>query len=298
MTTRTRLLAPVLALALGGLLTACGGALSSRVASPPSTSGPTSGPASGPTSSTGVPVPTTLPTDAALLLMPGGDSDSDADDVTQVGTAPVRISWSRIDDGRATGIAGPLGTRGWNMPDFTTSEVYPRAAMVVRNAPGHDGFSPGDEPFSWGADFQLDAESIAHTGPDNGDNLVQRGLWGESAEFKAEADLRRASCAVHGTDGILLVRAHMQAQPGKWYRMRCYRGSDSLTVSVRELGADGWGPDITSTVTGPVGSVEFPEQMPISIGGKIAANGELIRSATDQFNGWIANPVVQIGSPS
>jgi hypothetical protein len=34
--------------------------------------------------------------------------------------------------------------------------------------------------------------------------------------------------------------------------------------------------------------------MPISIGGKIAENGELIRSATDQFNGWITNLVVEV----
>jgi hypothetical protein len=148
----------------------------------------------------------------------------------------------------------------------------------------------------WGADFQLDAVSTDPSGPDNGDNLIQRGLWGQSAEYKAEVDLRRASCAVHGTEGTLLVRAKMSADSGTWYRMRCIRGSDSLTVTVRELGADGWGPTSEAQVTGPVGAVDYPASMPISIGGKIAPNGALIKSATDQFNGWIANPVIQIGS--
>jgi hypothetical protein len=184
------------------------------------------------------------------------------------------------------------------MPDFTTNPIYPRAVLVVRNSSTQDDLSPGDEDFWWGADFQLDAVSTAHTGPDNGDNLLQRGLWGESAEYKAEADLRRASCAVHGTAGTLLVRARMNAQAGEWYRMRCYRGAAGLTVTVRELGDDGWGPTISAHVSGPVGAVSFPASMPVSIGGKVAADGQLIRSATDQFNGWIANPVIAIGSAS
>jgi hypothetical protein len=150
----------------------------------------------------------------------------------------------------------------------------------------------------WGADFQLDAVSTSHTGPDNGDNLLQRGLWGQAAEYKAEVDLRRASCAVHGTEGTLLIRAEMNAEPGTWYRMRCYRGSEGLTVTVRELGPEGWGPEIEAHTDGSVGSVDYSASVPVSIGGKIAPNGILIRSATDQFNGSIANPVIQIGSAS
>jgi hypothetical protein len=80
--------------------------------------------------------------------------------------------------------------------------------------------------------------------------------------------------------------------------MRCYRRADTLTVAVTELGADGWGAPIAAQVSGPVGSVQFPAAMPISIGGKIDEDGDLIRSATDQFNGWIADPVVQIGPES
>ncbi len=235
-----------------------------------------------------------LPRDSALLLEPYDDAKR----IHQLGTGPVAVSWSRISEGRAEPIAGPQGTSGLDMPAFTTDGVYPRAVLVVRNATAHDSFSPGTADFMWGADFQLDAVSTAPDGPDNGDNLLQRGLWGQSAEYKAEADLRRASCAVHGTEGTLLVRAKMDAEPGKWYRMRCYRGSDGLTVTVQELGASGWGPEIEAHVSGPVGAVTYPASMPISIGGKITPNGELIRSATDQFNGWIANPVIRIGSPS
>jgi hypothetical protein len=88
----------------------------------------------------------------------------------------------------------------------------------------------------------------------------------------------------------------MEAEPGKWYRMRCYRESDGLTVTVRELGDDGWGRALSARVNGPVGTVSFPASVPVSIGGKVDAEGELIKSATDQFNGWIANPAVQIGS--
>jgi hypothetical protein len=235
-----------------------------------------------------------LPTDAALLLEPADDGDT----VEQLGTADVTVTWSRIDDGRARPTPGPDGTRALDMPDFTTQAAYPRAALVVRNATDRDALSPGTQDVMWGADFQLDPVSTSHSGPDNGDNLLQRGLWGQSAEYKAEVDLRRASCAVHGTEGTLLVRAEMHAEPGTWYRMRCLRHSDELTVTVREHTSDGWGPETEATVTGPVGSLDFPPSMPVAIGGKISPTGGLIRSATDQFNGSIANPVIRIGTPS
>jgi hypothetical protein len=235
-----------------------------------------------------------LPENAALLLAP----DEKGTRFAQLGTAPVSISWTRIAHGQVRPIAGPEDIAGLDMPDFTTSPVYPRAVLVVRSESGHDDLSPGDEDFWWGADFQLDAVSTAPTGPDNGDNLLQRGLWGESAEYKAEVDLRRASCVVHGAAGTLLVRARMSAQSGKWYRMRCYREPESLTVTVRELGPGGWGPTTQARVSGPIGAVSFPASMPISIGGKIAENGDVIRRATDQFNGWIANPVIVIESSS
>jgi len=239
-------------------------------------------------------LPSDLPRDATLLLEPYRHATRFA----QLGSAPVTVSWSRISGGRAQPIAGPQGTPALDMPDFTTDAVYPRAVLVVRNATAQDSFNPGTADFMWGADFQLDAHSVADTGPDNGDNLLQRGLWDQSAEYKAEADLRRASCAVHGTEGTLLVRAKMDAEPGKWYRMRCYREAEGLTVTVQELGDSGWGPEIQAQVSGPVGAVTYPPSMPIAIGGKIAAGGALIHSATDQFNGWIANPVIRIGSSS
>lgn len=265
---------------LVGSLAGCGGSSSEDAVPGPTTGSPTT-------------VPSDLPQHAALLLQ-----RDDAGGIAQRGTADVTVSWSRIDNGRAEPVAGPQGTLAWDMPAFTTAPSYPRAAMVVRNASDQDSFSPGTQDFMWGADFQLDAVSTAHTGPDNGDNLLQRGLWGQSAEYKAEVDLRRASCAVHGTEGTLLVRAKMQAQPGTWYRMRCYREPDALTVTVRELLDDGWGPITKARVNGPVGAVDYPASMPISIGGKIAPNGVLIKSATDQFNGRIANPVIEIGSTS
>jgi hypothetical protein len=271
----------LLALAVFGALTGCGdsGDSSAHDESKPPTA---------------TDLPSGLPKDAALLLEPydGGTR------FAQLGSADVTVSWSRIDAGRAEPISGPEGTHALDMPDFTTASRYPRAALVVRNATDTDHLSPGSHDFMWGADFQLDEVSTAHPGPDNGDNLLQRGLWGQAAEYKAEVDLRRASCAVHGAEGTLLVRARMNTEPGKWYRMRCFRAADSLTVSVSELGVDGWGPEVEARVNGPVGSVDYPASMPVSIGGKIAPNGKLIQSATDQFNGWIANPVIQIGSAS
>ncbi len=239
-------------------------------------------------------LPSDLPRDAALLLQP----DPDTADVAQLGSAPVTVSWARISDGQATPIDGPPGTQGLDMPDFTTDRDYPRAALVVRNAGSDDPLSPGTADFMWGADFQLDADSTAPSGPDNGDNLLQRGLWGQEAEFKAEADLRRASCAVHGTEGTLIVRAKMAAEPGTWYRMRCLKEADGLTVTVRELGDAGWGEETSAHVSGPVGEVTYQPTIPISVGGKVTPDGELIRSATDQFNGWIASPVVRIESSS
>jgi hypothetical protein len=41
--------------------------------------------------------------------------------------------------------------------------------------------------------------------------------------------------------------------------------------------------------TGAIGPLELSGAEPLSIGAKTGADGEIIKSSTDQFNGWIDN---------
>lgn len=253
--------------------------------------------ASGPSTSSGGSsgLPDGFDSPPTLLLAPSqGEAVA-----RQLGTAAVRISEATTQDGRITIGPGPDGNLSFRFPRFTTSSTYPRAVLRVtpRNA---DDLDPGTEPFAWGADFDIDRLSSANTGVDNGDNLVQRGLSSEPAIYKAELDHDRPACTVEGTEGKVIVRSDRLIQPGIWYRMRCIRDGDKLTLTLRSLAA-GTGTSVdlngySKSATGKIGSVRMLHPgVPVSIGGKLAVDGGIINSATDQFNGWIAEPMIEIG---
>lgn len=225
-----------------------------------------------------------------LLLEPSATGDR----FTQLGTAEVETSVVSLAGGRIRTAPGPFAGRAMMLPAFTAAARYPRAVIKVTNASRHDQLSPGTAAFAWGADFRLDRRSESATDPvDNGDNLIQRGLFGEPAEYKAELDMRRGGCTATGTRGTVIVRTRELVRPRVWYRMRCLRRGNTLTVTVAQLDA---GPGVCQSAhaSGPIGAIRIARAIPVSIGGKLAPDGAVIRSATDQFNGEIANPVIDI----
>jgi|GEM_PF-2965613 len=188
-------------------------------------------------------------------------------------------------------VDGPTGGRAVRFPGFQPGADAPRVGLVVTasNVPLPN---PRTAEFSFGADVRLDetgSQSVSTS--DDGDNIFQRGLASDDAEFKLQADLGRPSCAVNGSRGRLLVKGE-ELEVGVWYRLRCDLSDDGLRLTVHDL-ADG----MTSEFHAPgvAGVVDFPPDVPMGIGHKIARNGALIKSRPDQFNGTMDSVWVQVG---
>lgn len=116
------------------------------------------------------------------------------------GSAPVRTSVSSDGGGRITSIAGRTGSgdHALRMPGFDPTAPSPRAALLVANDGSDDRLNPGTSRLSFGADVTLDSASAsgAASSRDDGDNLLQRGVWADRAQWKLEVDGRRPTCRV------------------------------------------------------------------------------------------------------
>jgi hypothetical protein len=234
-----------------------------------------------------------LPKDPVVLL----EAERGRSEIEQEGSADVTISVVDLSDGVVDVADGRGGGTALDFPAYKGNQsVYPRAVVSVSNAGEQDQMDPGMRDFSWGADFNIDKLS-AGEGVDNGDNLVQRGLSSQPTLFKAEIDHDRAACTVRGDAGELIVRARERITPGWWYRVRCERTMSALGVYVTEYAPDGLISTYAREVTGPIGDVTFADPTtPLSVGGKIGSDLELLNKATDQFNGLVMNPFYALGT--
>ncbi|MFT4081940.1 MAG: hypothetical protein QM638_05095 [Nocardioides sp.] len=210
----------------------------------------------------------------------------------QLGDGDVKVSVLTLDGGGLERAKTPDGTAGFTFPQYMGTGAYPRAVIMVRNAGDDDALNPGERAFTWGADFKVAAKSAGRT-EDNGDNLIQRGLYSQSSEYKAELDLDRPACVVHGDEGLVTIRGDA-VEPGTWYHMECHRDGYELTVTSWPLDQ----PALKSSRSdyGPTGDVTPAHaDVPLTIGGKITSNDTIYRSSTDQFNGDVASPFLRIG---
>lgn len=214
----------------------------------------------------------------------------------QSGTARVTVEVVSRDGGEVQVARGRDDELVLDFPAFDAQDQRPPRA-VVRVTPaggGADPLAPGDADFSFGAEFRIDAESKG-TKVDNGDNLVQRGLASDPSQYKLELDGDRPACRIRGSAGDVQVRLEEQVLPGTWYAATCSRSADSVELTVMEYGLYGRTEEFSVTQTGPTGTLAWPKaQTPVSVGGKLAADGQVIRSATDQFNGLVTAPFLTI----
>ncbi len=166
----------------------------------------------------------------------------------------------------------------------------PSASILVVAPAGKKSLDPGAQDFSFGASFDLDPTSEG-TPLDNGNNLVQRGVYAGPAQFKLQVDSGRPSCRVHGDDGDVTVQAPEPVAPHYWYTVTCTRTDAGLTLRVR---AEDRGPSAGIwRKPGPTGRLSF-EGAPLTVGGKVDDAGTPIDSA-DQFNGVVDNVFFKIG---
>lgn len=161
------------------------------------------------------------------------------------------------------------------------------AAVVVFPKGDKDRLAPRRRAFTFGAAFKLDATSQGSK-VDNGNNLAQRGLYDDDAQYKLQIDDNRLSCRVKGSAGSILVRADRPVRTQRWNRARCTRRDRTVTLVLVERTSDGntkhrW------RRSGPIGGLAFSSRPPLSIGGKVTDKGEMMSASSDQFNGRIDN---------
>jgi hypothetical protein len=218
-----------------------------------------------------------LPADSRLLL------DFDGSDALAVDGSQA-VARSQVIAGAQLSVVGSWdGTHALQFPAVSDLPEPPGLAVLVQGGAGMLP-SPGTADFSYGADVRLDA--VSTTELDNGDNVLQRGLAADPTQFKLQMDAGRPACTVTGTGGRLMAKAAKRLSADAWFRLRCERSADGLTLTVSPVA--GGEPEIV-VVQGSAGSVDFAADIPFSIGRKVAPDALPIVTQPDQFNGTIDN---------
>jgi hypothetical protein len=213
--------------------------------------------------------------------------------VANSGTAATRQRIVVAGGGYLVGRWSRTGRLAADYPAFNGSRSAPRAVVAVSNAGLDDELDPGAARFMFGADVRRDAVSKG-TWADNGNNVIQRGLFTDAAQYKIQIDDGHASCRVKGNRGVLRVESTVVMGAHTWYRLTCARRiwarGEHLELTVAPINADGTpGTAVTSSsAVHPVGTTSFSRATPLSVGGKLIP-GPAIDPASDQFNGWIDN---------
>ena len=175
-------------------------------------------------------------------------------------------------------------------PSFDPAVRGSRAVVRVRSLGGRDSLSPGRDDFRLGVAFRLDEKSEGGA-YDNGNNLVQRGLFADSGQYKLQVEHGHVSCRVKGSTGEVLVVSATKVTPLSWYGASCVRSGDTVTLSVEDKATART--DLTSATTA-VGKVAMGSRsVPMSIGGKLNADGAITTGASDQMNGLVRHVTFQ-----
>lgn len=216
-------------------------------------------------------------------------------EVDQDGSATVEVAIATMNGGGVVAEQGPDGGAVFEFPAYDDPALGRRAVIRVVNAGTEDLLTPGAADFEFGAEFRRDNVSTGDR-TDDGDNLVQRGLFGNGAQYKIDIDKETPSCRIEGVDGVVQVRASTVIAPHTWYAARCTRRGTEVELSVMEYDGNGWVESSVDAQSGATGTISWEEPvLPFSVGGKLTRAGDVVERASDQFNGAIANPFLAIG---
>ena len=209
----------------------------------------------------------------------------DAEPLALGGDTSVDIDVVGVNGGRVSLVPGPgLLQSAVRFPSYDDDgATYPRAALSLTPTAG-GALAPGSGNFVYSGLYKLDAVSSGGAS-DNGDNLFQRGVWSEDSMFKLQVDRGYPACVVKGSLGLVSVKSPTRVERDVWYRTTCRRVGDTVSVSVNAYGST----DVARTeASGEIGELSFRATRPASIGGKVDPDGDLLQSASDQFNGAVA----------
>lgn len=169
------------------------------------------------------------------------------------------------------------------------SSGTPVGVLRVRNTTAQDALAVGTRDFTWSADFRLD-QQLGDVAED-GDNLFQRGLWGDAAQWKLSVDGRRAQCQL-GFGSRRLATPTVWIPNDGWHRATCSRRASGTQAARLSLLVERWDGTRfawvarTSSSGNAWGALDFDRWTPVSIGGKLT-DGWTIHPQPDQFNGKI-----------
>ena len=219
------------------------------------------------------------------------------------GDGAVDTSVVRSSGGTLTSASSRPGQgHAVRFPSFDPSQYGARALVKIVNRTTRDVLAPGRSDFAWSAAFKVDAQSAEHAGAshDNGDNLLQRGLY-HGTQFKLDVDDHRPGCRLRGSTGYrgaVRVVSPVTVSANRWYRATCTRSGSKLTITLAVFAADGsatrrWSRSATSKVG--FGTLTWGDiHTPVTIGGKLTSSSTLTSMSSDQFNGVVDNPQLRI----
>lgn len=212
------------------------------------------------------------------------------------GSATVDVNVVTLGSGLVKTVPGLADVASFGLPRFVDSSTPPRAVLRVTNAGRSDDLAPDAKDFTFGADFSLDRVSTGSS-VDNGDNVIQRGMFGDRSQYKIDADGGKISCRIKGSDGVVSVKSSVRAEPGLWYRAECSRMGERVVLSVREYLSSGESRLYRDSARGKTGSLTWSNTaVPLAVGGKLNANGSIVSRNTDQFNGSVNRATLAIHS--
>ena len=218
------------------------------------------------------------------------------EETSNLGTAGVVVQGLSFSGATLALEADSDGGQAVRFPSVSASP----AVVTVASTGSSDVFSPGDASFRFAADVNLDPEAgggdgSSPAGQDNGNNVVQRGLFGDDAQYKIQVDKGRASCRLQGDKGEVLVKADTTVPTETWTRLACTRRGDQVTLTQEVLEGPEAGTVETWQEEAAIGSIRMDADAgPLTVGGKVNAEGDPVRGNSDQFNGSIDNVVFDV----
>ncbi len=211
---------------------------------------------------------------------------------------PVTVRISTVSGGKLRAVPGRDGGYAARFPAYTSGD--PRRAVLSVTTASQDPFNPGVADFSFGADFSVDEVAEQDDADektenaDNGNNLLQRGLFSDTAQYKLQVDDGRVSCRIAGSEGEVVVRSPQEIQPETWYRVACLRVGERVTLHLHDFESD---LERTSE-EGSTGSIHLPSTTPVVLGGKASSSGAAVATDSDQFNGAVDNVYLTVDDDS
>lgn len=216
------------------------------------------------------------------------------------GTASVEVSL--LDNGKAGAVVTSGQGKVGRFLRLPAKDTVPGAQATVRIRPrpradGKDALLPGSSSFSFGTDLRYEGDLSSPA--DKGNNLLQRGTWG-NAQYKLQVDGGRVTCRIAGEPGQVIVpnlrtRTPLTVEPDVWYRVRCNvqrrvddAGRVDVTVTMAPLS------DLRQVQSRRASAVRMgavsPTGFPIDVGGRTPQT----RRDNDQFEGSLTNVMIDI----